>query len=233
VASPLELVDVDVWLVGTGLESVPEVAASLPGVEGKVVAHFAGAAGVTPLADVTERGGYACALHPVQACPDVASAIARLPGSAWGATCTPDAEEWAADVISGDLAGRPVVVREADRPAWHAAAVITSNAIAALMAGSERILADLGIERPDLVLGPLAVGTAINAFEGGGGGPTLTGPVVRGETATLEAHLDALKGLAPSRVAIYKRASELVLEAALEYGRITEATARSMAEILR
>jgi predicted short-subunit dehydrogenase-like oxidoreductase (DUF2520 family) len=233
VASPLEIADADVWLIGTGLDAVPEASRSIPEADGRVVIHFAGAAGIAPLTEVNGRGAHACALHPVQACPDVPSAIARLPGSAWGVTCSPGADDWAGGLIADDLGGRPVGVSEADRPAWHAAAVITSNSIAALMAGAEQILADIGIERPDLVLGPLAIGTAVNAFEGGGGGSTLTGPVVRGETTTIQSHLAALKALAHSHVTTYKRASELVLEAALEHGRISADTARAMAEILR
>ena len=200
------------------VEAAGRIATSLH--PGTVVCHFAGAFGVDPLIGAAERGGRPAALHPVQACPDVATAIERLPGSAWGVTCAEDLEEWAKELIGSGLSGLPVMVAEEERPMWHAAAVMTSNGIAALLALGEEILASIGVDTPDAVLGPLAEGTLANALDGGGGGATLTGPIVRGETLTIARHLAALRTHAPHLVDPYVTMSRTILSAAARAGRL-------------
>ena len=199
---------------------------------GTVVIHFAGAAGVDPLADVVAAGGSAAALHPVQACPDIDSAVERIPGSAWGVTVSPGLEDWARSLISDSLQGLPVSVAEADRPLWHAAAVTTSNATAALLAIGESILASISVAEPSKVLGPLARGTIANALAGGGGAATLTGPIVRGESETVRAHLAALTERDPDLVLLYRLAGLLTLVVAQRTGRIPTDTAKAMRSVL-
>lgn len=175
-----------------------------------VVCHLAGSLGLEPLADWIDTGGDAAALHPVQACPTVEAAVERLPGSAWGVTCTPGAIERATDMIRLDLRGSPVEVAGDVRPVWHAASVITSNGISALLAAGESMLHAIGIADPQSVLVPLAAGSIANAQAGGGGAQTLTGPLVRGELETVERHLLALAAL-PDALEAYRAAARLIL----------------------
>ena len=225
-----EPIAADVYLIGTPLDAVKDTAvrASRGAREGSIFVHFAGAAGIEPLKGL----GRAAALHPVQACPDVEAGVRNLPGSAWGVTCSPGLERWSQRFVA-DLDGLPVAVREEDRPVWHAAAVVTSNGIAALFADGELILEELGIESPERVLGPLAAGTVANARLGGGGAATLTGPVVRGETATIDAHFETLKRRREDLAAAYRDASLLVLRAAHRAGRIPDADFEQMTGALR
>jgi predicted short-subunit dehydrogenase-like oxidoreductase (DUF2520 family) len=238
-APPIELdpegwPDAEVVLIGAGdgaIESIASGAASrLPG---RVVVHFAGTLGVEPLRRAVDAGAVGCALHPVQACPDVATAIARLPGSAWGVSCSsPEAEEWASEIITSDLAGDPRIVAEDNRPLWHAASVVTSNGIAALLSSSEALLDEIGVAAPVDVVGPLAAGTVANARQGGGGGPTLTGPVVRGEVATIRSHLDAVATQAPTMLDSYVTVTRLVLAAATRSGRLPLETATRIETVI-
>lgn len=222
-----ELPSVDVVLIGTPEAAIAEVAGQLA-LDGGVAVHFAGAYGIGPLLPAIERGMWGCALHPVQACPDIPTAIERLPGSAWGVTCTWPAREWAHRFVSEEVGGTPIDVPEDARPVWHAAAVSTSNGIAALMAVGERLLAAVGIETPEKVLGPLARGTVDNAIAGGGGAATLTGPAIRGEVVTVERHLNGIRDLSPQLLSGYVLAAELILEA----GTIDETTAGSIRRLL-
>ena len=226
--------DADLVLIGAGdgaIEGLVSGAASR--LRGRVVVHFAGALGVEPLRRAVDAGAVGCALHPVQACPDVDTAIARLPGSAWGVTCSsPEAERWASETIMSDLDGDPRIVAEDHRPLWHAASVVTSNGIATLLASSEAILDEIGVAAPVDVVGPLAAGTVANARQGGGGGPTLTGPVVRGEVATIRSHLDAVAKRAPSMLDTYVTVTRLVLAAATRSGRLPRETAIRIETVL-
>ena len=223
-----ELPPVDVVLIGAADLAIEEVASELR-TTAEIAMHFAGAYGLEPLRPVVQRGWWGCALHPVQACPDIATAVQRLPGSYWGVTCTWPAREWAHAFVSEEMDGTPVDVEEPDRSIWHAAAVSTSNGIAALMAVGERLLGSIGINEPEKVLGPLARGTLENAIAGGGGAATLTGPAIRGETETIARHLDALRGLSPRLLASYVSAADVILEA----GAIDEETSRSIRRLLQ
>lgn len=199
---------------------------------GSVVVHFAGTSGIDPLAPVLDAGAGAAALHPVQACPDVRSALERIPNSAWGVTASGGLESWATDLVARELGGYPVVVAEEHRPLWHAAAMITSNGIAALLATGEALLASIETEAPERVLGPLAAGTVASAEVGGGGAATLTGPVVRAESDVIAAHLEHIVRAAPHLVEDYARVVRFIVAAALSGRRIDEQTARRVLELV-
>lgn len=228
-----ELPAVDVLLLGVPDEAIgPVVSEIVPSLEsGAVVVHFAGALGVSPLGEASEAGAGVAALHPVQTFPDVERGIERLPGSAWGVTASQEVEPWAAGLIAADLDGLPVLVSEKARPIWHAAAVSTSNGIAALLAAGEAMLAAIGIDEPHRVLGPLAAGTVANAGERGGA-ESLTGPVVRGDKESIARHLDALTDASPHLVEDYARIARVIVDSAMRAHRIEKEEAERMIELL-
>lgn len=222
-----DLPPADLVLIGaseSGIEAVDALIA--PRLESdSYVCHLAGAFGPSILSRSLEAGAIACAIHPVQAIYSVAAGIDRLPGSAWGVTCSdPGADERMTELIEGDLEGIAILVPEEARPVWHAASVMSSNGIAALLAAGEGLLSAIGIEDPPAVLGPLAEGTVQNARAGGGGGATLTGPVVRGEEATVRRHVQALMDVPGGHFETYRIISALILREAMEAGRIDGTT---------
>ncbi|MBW3595235.1 MAG: DUF2520 domain-containing protein [Actinobacteria bacterium] len=231
-----ELPQADLILLGVPDAALEPVSAKIAGrvSGGAYVWHFAGSFGPSVLDAVVDNGAIGCATHPVQACPTVDAAIARLPGSAWGVTCSdPAAEVRIVELIDRDLDGYALVLPEEVRSIWHAAAVATSNGLAAVLATGETILADIDIDDPMRVLGPLAEGTLQNAREGGGGAATLTGPVVRGEKETVRRHVNALRDR-PGPFMQYRAAAFLIVQAAVAAGRIDEQTAEEiMAEFGR
>jgi predicted short-subunit dehydrogenase-like oxidoreductase (DUF2520 family) len=95
------------------------------------------------------------------------------------------------------LGMRPVEVAEGDRAAYHAAASIASNFLITLEAAAERVAAGAGVERQLLV--PLVRATVEN-WARLGSAQALTGPVARGDEATV----------ARQRAAVGERAPELL-----------------------
>lgn len=227
------LPDADGILIGVPDDALADVVATIaPQVPaGAALCHFSGSFGTSPLERAVVEGARGFALHPVQACPSVESALRRLPGSTWGVTCAERDRPWAAAFVHA-AGGRPIWVREGDRPVWHAAAVSVSNTIAALMANGERMLGSIGVDAAHEVLGPLAAGTLENAREARSGAAILTGPVVRGETATIERHLTALDALDPSLAQTYRLLARIVVRAARDADRIPAATERSMLDVI-
>jgi predicted short-subunit dehydrogenase-like oxidoreductase (DUF2520 family) len=187
---------------------------------------------MAPLEPVVAEGAHRAALHPVQSVPDAATGVDRLPGSAWGVTCDPVVKRWAHSLIEDDLGGRPMDVAEDDRALWHAAAVMTSNGIAALMSTGAALLAGLGITDPNLVLGPLATGTVDNVRASDRAGNAYTGPVVRGDRATVERHLAALSARFPELRREYALIARAIVSGASRTKRIEDDVARSMHALL-
>ena len=74
------------------------------------------------------------ALHPLQTLPSADAGLARLPGS-WAAVAGPPA----VSELAEELGLRPFRVADADRALYHAAAVVASNHLVALLGQVERL----------------------------------------------------------------------------------------------
>ncbi len=145
-----------------------------------VVVHLAGSLGLDVLAAHPRRAS----VHPLVALPNAAIGATRLRG-AWFATAGDDA---AGEIVAA-LGGRSVVVADADRVAYHAAAAMASNHVVALLGQVERIAAGIGIPLDaylDLARGALADVAAVGPAD------ALTGPVSRGDWGTVSRHLAAI-----------------------------------------
>ena len=236
-APPLDLdrhLAADVVVIGATEAAIELIAESIAGKlePGAVVWHLAGSLGVAPLGAVVAGGARACALHPVQACPDVDTAVRRLPGSAWGVTCSSGLDGWAQSFVRTELAGVPVAVSESLRPLWHAAATTAGNGVVAVLAAGEAMLAAAGVADPAAVLGPLAAGVVANARAAGAAAPTLTGPIARGDVETVERHLAALRHVPEDLRRAYVLAARVVAEVAARTDALDQRRRESLGALL-
>jgi len=189
---------------------VGEVAASLPWRPGQFAVHCSGALSLGALDAAVRAGAVAGCLHPLQSFPSRSPEPDRFQGI----TCGVEAPEPLASVleqIARDLGSSTLRLEGVDRRLYHAAAVFVSNDVIALMSAARRAwtLAGLpeGLARP--ALAPLLVAAAANV-QSLELGDALTGPVARGDVATVEAHLAALAA-EPSLEALYRSlAAELL-----------------------
>ncbi len=123
-------------------------------------------------------------LHPLQTIPSTSDGIERLYGS-WAAVAgDPEIVE-----IATALGLRAFVVDAIDRARYHAAAVVASNHVIALLGQVARLAASAGV--PFEAFQPLVESSIENAFSLGPA-RALTGPVARGDLKTVQAHLQAL-----------------------------------------
>lgn len=198
------------------------------------VLHVSGALGLAPLEPARARGWLVGSFHPLQSFPAEREAAAfkgitvAVDGSAPGLIA--DLERLAAD-----LGGRPKRVPDADRSLYHAAAVLGSNYVVALVGVAAAILAKAGWTRDEAVaaLVPLLRGVADN-LEESGLPAALTGPVARGDVDTVRRHLEAVEG-AESAPRLHARVYRIVGLAALELAReagLDETAARRIEEAL-
>ncbi len=174
--------DTDLLLIATPDQVIAAVAAAVEPSDQAVVAHVSGSVGLRPLAGHPRRA----VLHPLVALPDAERGAERLVGAWFGLAEAGD--PMVAEVVAS-LRGRVVTVAETAWPRYHAAAVIASNHLVALLGQAERVAASVGAPMEaflDLARGSLADVAAL------GPRAALTGPVRRGDTATVARHLDAL-----------------------------------------
>ena len=186
--------DVDLLLIATPDGSIAEVAAQVKPVASTVVAHMAGSLGLDVLAPHPRVAG----LHPLLALVDPDVGSVRLRRGAWfGVAGDPLVQ----DVVA-DLNGNWFTVADADRAAYHAAAVVASNLLVALMGQVERIAAGIGVPSGaylDLARASLDNVAALGAAA------ALTGPVARGDWTTVARHLEAI---APEERPAYRAMAE-------------------------
>jgi len=176
--------DVDLVIVATPDAAVADVASAIAPDDHAVVAHLSGALGLDVLAPHARRA----AIHPLVSMPDPERGAARLGAGAWFAIA---GDPIAARVVA-DLGGRPFTVADADRVAYHAAAVIASNHLVALLGQVERLAAQVGV--PFDAYLDLARATLDNVADVGPAA-ALTGPAARGDWSTLDAHRAAIAEL--------------------------------------
>jgi predicted short-subunit dehydrogenase-like oxidoreductase (DUF2520 family) len=153
------------------------------------VGHCSGASGLDVLAPHE-----AFSLHPLMTVTDHGANFAGA-GAATAGT-TPRARRLAAS-LAATLGMRAVELDERDRAAYHAAASIASNFLVTLEAAAERLAASTGVDRALLV--PLVRATVEN-WATLGASRALTGPVARGDEATVSAQ----------RAAVQQRARDLL-----------------------
>jgi predicted short-subunit dehydrogenase-like oxidoreductase (DUF2520 family) len=175
--------------------------------------RFAGhTSGSTPLAalDAAARAGAACfSLHPLQTVPDAATDLTGAPAAIAG-------NKAEATALGRAIADRcqmvPFDVPEESRAAYHAAAAIASNFLVALEASAEELLEGAGIDDARELLAPLVLRTAANWAERGEA--ALTGPIARGDEATVARHLEAIGAAAPRLLPLYEALAERTREIA-------------------
>ena len=179
----------DVLVIATPDDVIAAVAESIRPVPTTLVLHLSGALGLDVLAQHSRRA----AAHPLVSLPDEELGAERL-RSAWFAIAG-DAEVGS---LVAALSGRSFPIDESARPLYHAAAVIASNHLVALLGQAERVATLAGV--PFEVMLDLARDTVDNVRRLGPAG-ALTGPAARGDEATIARHLQALP---PSERPVYE-----------------------------
>jgi predicted short-subunit dehydrogenase-like oxidoreductase (DUF2520 family) len=166
--------------------------AGLP-IKEKIICHCSGSISSTVFFDAEKRGAYRYSVHPLYAISDQYRSYLSL-GDAYFSI--EGSEKHLRDLAKSFSAmGNHVVTMDPKKKAmYHAAAVMVSNQMVALADIGAEMLEDCGFQRRDaeMALAPLLTG---NALRIGDVGPVaaLTGPIERGDSATVKAHLSALE----------------------------------------
>lgn len=220
-------------LIAVSDAAIAEVAGELAsgGMRDGAAMHTSGAHGPQLLAPLSAAGVACGVLHPLQTVPSPQRGVAALRGASFGIGGDPQAVRWAEEIVAL-LGGRALRVAADGFPAYHAGAVMAGNAVIAALDAAVALMGAAGVDRRAALdaVGPLCLTSARNTIDLGPEA-ALTGPVQRGDAATVAAHALALRS-APRYVAeLYRASARALLDISRRRG-LTDASVCAIEEAL-
>jgi predicted short-subunit dehydrogenase-like oxidoreductase (DUF2520 family) len=214
------------WLIGTSDEQIAAVALELSrarsDLEGCVVFHLCGRHGTEILTPLAALGCHTAAVHPVRSLTHEEISSAEFSGT----TCIAEGSKPALDVLGpmfSSIGGAWLPVKNIDRGLYHAALSIISNVTKGVIWKAQNWLESAGLE-PEMAadLSHRLLAITMEDLARAGAMHSITGPIVRGDTSTVQAHIQALEDGHPGDVEIYRVLARTVLELAMERGDLDE-----------
>jgi predicted short-subunit dehydrogenase-like oxidoreductase (DUF2520 family) len=212
---------------------IPKVAAELTWHTGQSVIHCSGASSVDALAPAKQQGAMVGSIHPCQTFASIDQAIENLPGS----TFAIEAEEplrSTLTAIATALNGDWVYLTAEDKALYHAAACIACNYFYTLVKIATDLWQNFGKSTAEATKAymPLLQGSLNNIANVGLPG-ALTGPIARGDTATIRKHLAALEKYAPDLLPLYKELGIWTIPIGIAKGTLSQSKAEELRALLK
>ncbi|MDP9145521.1 MAG: DUF2520 domain-containing protein [Actinomycetota bacterium] len=179
----------DLLLIATRDEAIEEVARRLSSMSSSipVAAHVSGFTPVAALRSLAEAGLATGGFHPLQTLPDPERGAIALTGAFVGIGGDPMAQATLTR-LGLSLGMRPFVLDDESRPGYHAGAAAASNFVITALETAGDLMSAAGVE--PAVARPLVDQAVANVYAAGAASP-LTGPIARGDTATVIGQLEA------------------------------------------
>jgi predicted short-subunit dehydrogenase-like oxidoreductase (DUF2520 family) len=226
-------------------DAIAPVAESIPWRAGQAAVHLSGAQGLQPLASAAAAGAHVAALHPLMTFPAsirtalLLTVLQRFAGCAWALEADNAGLASALAQLAHALGGRVIALRAEDRVPYHLAAVLASNYVVASLGAAVRLWQGFGVAPAEALAALLPLTRAALESLGTVGLPAaLTGPVARGDSGTVAAHLAWLDerapadpNLAPLRDA-YIALARLALPLALDKGNLSPEAVAALQALL-
>jgi len=231
-----EMEAADYWLIGTNDEQIAgvayAVAESRQDLCGSLVFHLAGRFGLDVLQPLGDSGALLAALHPVRSLTDAQISLNGFTGTA----CVAEGSDAALSMLEPlltSIGGTWLPVAAIDRGLYHASVSVISNITKAVAWKAQKWQRKAGLpeETAAAVTHQLLNSTMEDLFRSGAK-QSITGPVVRGDTSTIEAHVEAIRSTHPEDVEVYRVLARTVLELAQERGDLDEATLQRFEDLL-
>ena len=218
----------DFWLIGANDSQIQKLASDLAeardNLEGALVFHLAGRFGLDVLKPLEPSGAQLAALHPVRSLTDAQISVDDFAGTACVAEGTSAALDLLKPLITS-IGGSWLPVSAIDRGLYHASVSIVSNITKSVAWKAQKWQQKAGLpaDTAAAVTHQLLQST-MEDLTRAGARQTITGPVVRGDTSTIEAHMEALRASHPEDIDVYRVLARTVLELAQERGDLDEET---------
>lgn len=219
-------VSCEVIAIATSDDAIEEIVTALvqsPLPEAPLVFHTSGGKGTDVLAALRRHGAQTAAIHPAMTfAGDPHLEVERMAGARFAVTGSSLEATARARSIVHLLGGIAVDIGDDQRTLYHAALCHASNHLVTLIAGASRALNAAGAQDAGALLAPLVRAALENGLESGIGG--LSGPILRGDVGTIDAHLVALAASQPDMLEAYRAMATATID---ELDRNNSAVSRS------
>lgn len=169
-----------------------------PLIHGKIIAHCSGLCSSNIFSDAAGTDSTAYSIHPLCAVSDRENSWQKLNDTLFTVESGDHKSQLAQSKILdlfAETGNRTCVISAGDKAKYHAAASLASNHVTAVFSMAKELLMECGFEErtAERELYALARGNLDNILSQGCT-QSLTGPVERGDAATIKKHLEVLKG---------------------------------------
>ena len=162
---------------------------------GKMICHLSGSLSSDVFSGIDTYGGYAISIHPMFAFSNKDSVYQQLDSVSF----TLEGHPYAVNVwqqLLDALGNRSVVIDQAKKPKYHAAASILSNQVIAVLATGYELLEECGFsEQEARTFSAALVRDNVEHVIADGCVSALTGPIERGDVGTVKKHLQELNDM--------------------------------------
>jgi len=211
-----ELRPADVFLIGTADQSIADCCELLVQSnvlhEGDIVFHCSGALPASILESAKSVGAFITSIHPIKSFADPSLCITNFAGTFCGA----EGDQKALDALEPafqTIGGRTFHVDNTNKTFYHAASVVASNYLTALIELSIQSYVKAGLNREQAlqIIAPIAHGTIKNISELDTA-YALTGPIARGDVTTIETQLNAFQNWKVEHGELYRLLGGIALD---------------------
>lgn len=200
--------------------------------KGVLILHCSGALPSTELDCLNPQGVLTATMHPLQS-----FASSNMPGNPFAGIMmavegTAGGVE-TAKTIAKALGAIPFEIRTDGKILYHAAAVLASNYLVALMDAAISLMSQAGVDesRAFSILKPLVSGTLAN-IETSGTVNALTGPIARGDVKTVERHVAQIREKSLDVLRLYEELGRHTIGVARKKGFLSEDDAMRLATVM-
>jgi predicted short-subunit dehydrogenase-like oxidoreductase (DUF2520 family) len=208
VRSFVDLCPADVFLIGTPDQHIAECCSALVASNilraGNIVFHCSGALPSSILDAVHAVGASTASIHPIKSFADPKASTLSFAGTFCGAEGDLKALEILAPAFE-KIGGKILSIDPTQKTYYHAAGVVVSNYLTALMELGVQSYMQAGISREQAlaIVDPIAQGTLQNIVSLGTA-QALTGPIARADVETVTKQLEAFQRWKPEYGELYR-----------------------------
>lgn len=192
--------------------------------KGRSVIHCSGNLTSEECLPLAEEGAKTVSMHPIQTFQK-GDGMKRFRGITVSLEGDSGLTKNLAGLVQG-MGASPLLIGKEQKRSLHIAAVFASNYLVSLMDTSETYLREKGIHNGLDILEPLILQTLENILNLGTT-DALTGPVARGDIASIRKHLDALEGK-PEVKEMYRVLGKKALEITERRGGVSDENFRKI-----
>ena len=229
----------DIWLIATPDDAIASIAEALtetltknqPTWTDTVVFHASGLHSSALLEALQNKGAAVASAHPVHSFAKPEQSLISYRGT----TCTLEGDPKATEQLSylfTEIGSTVIPIKASGKALYHAATVVGSNYLAALQQSALDMLDQAGITAPDAkqILQPL-MAKSLQNLQNLGPVEALTGPIARGDTHTLTAHIEAITDQDSQHLSLYKELGKIALELARQQAHLDDTHLAAMAKL--